>query len=458
MLATQATRRLDEFLSAADRDALRAYCELRHPVDLADELRERDLAGVQQVLAVLPPRLQAEVFAALDTDQQVRLAGELGRRQLANIVSLMSHDERADLVGRLSEEEREALLPALAQAERDDILRLTSYRDGTAGAVMTSDYASVPPDLTVAQALARLRQIAPDRETIYYVYVVDSARRLMGFLTLKDLILARPDARVGDLMNTDIITVRLDDDQEQVAQIIARYDLLAVPVVNGDDVLLGIVTHDDALDILEQEHTEDLEKFMAIAGRHEGTPYLRQSAWHHFRSRVGWVVGLAALGLASGVIIHRFEDTLTRLLILALYMPMVADTGGNTGSQAATVVVRALALGDVRPRDLLAVLWKELLVSALLAVILGLLAFGKVLYLSQHSELPPGYTLVRVGAAIALALGMQVITATLIGAALPLIAAKFRLDPAVVASPALTTVVDITGLLLYFGVAHWLLF
>jgi magnesium transporter len=258
-------------------------------------------------------------------------------------------------------------------------------------------------------------------------------------------------------MHQDAIHACVNDDQEAVARLIEKYDLIAVPIVDENNVLVGIVTHDDAIDIIRQEQNEDMEKLMAIAGSHEIADYLRTPWWKHFSKRVYWIVGLAALGLFSGMIIHSFEQTLMNLLILALYMPMVADTGGNTGSQAATVVVRALALGQLRPKDFLKVLFKELQVSLGLAAVLGLLSFGKVMYLSRGSEIPLGYSLTKIAFAIAVALGLQVITATLIGAGLPLLVARFKHDPAVVASPALTTIVDITGLLIYFCTAKILL-
>jgi magnesium transporter len=196
---------------------------------------------------------------------------------------------------------------------------------------------------------------------------------------------------------------------------------------------------------------------MAITGSHEAGTYLKTPSWVHFRNRVYWITGLAAVGLVSGMVIHEFEATLMNLLILALYMPMVADTGGNTGSQSATVVVRALALGEISPKDTFRILWKEFKISVLLAVVLGLLSFGKIWFLSADSQLPLNFSLGKVGLAIALALSMQVVTATLIGAVLPLVAARLKFDPAVVASPALTTIVDITGLLIYFGTAKALL-
>jgi len=286
---------------------------------------------------------------------------------------------------------------------------------------------------------------------------VDEERRLRGFVSLKDLILAPPDSRVADIAHTDIVFARADEDQEEAANKIATYDLLALPVVNGNDVLVGIVTHDDALDVLRQEQSEDMEKLMAIGGPHRVGAYLTTPAWAHFRNRVTWIVGLALLGLVSGIIIHGFEGTLMNLMILALYMPMVADTGGNTGSQSATVVVRALALREISARDAARVLLKELRVGLLLAVVLGAVAFGKVLFLSQGTPIPAEFSLAGVALAIATALALQVVTATLVGAILPLVATALGCDPAVVASPALTTIVDITGLLIYFTTARLML-
>jgi magnesium transporter len=262
--------------------------------------------------------------------------------------------------------------------------------------------------------------------------------------------LARPEKLVKDLMHRDLIYARVTDDQEDAARKIAKYDLIALPVINGDNVLVGIITHDDAIDIINQEHTEDMEKFMAIAGSHEAGIYLRTSSWQHFKNRFVWLVVLAALGLVSGYIVQSFEGMLLQFAILAAFMPMLADTGGNTGSQSATLVVRALALREIFPGDILRVLWKEFQVALPLALLLGVLAFSRAILFAGGSSRPEGFSLSAIGLAIGVALGIQVLTATLIGALLPLAAAKIKFDPAVVASPALTTIVDITGLLIFF--------
>ena len=322
---------------------------------------------------------------------------------------------------------------------------------------MTSDYATLSPEQSAVEAIAKLRREAPDKETIYYSYVVDSERRLIGFLSLKDLILARPEKQVGEIMHQDLIFAWVTDDQEDAARKIAKFDLIALPVINDKNVLVGIITHDDAIDIINQEHTEDMEKFMAITGSHEAGAYLRTSSWQHFKNRCVWLVVLAALGLISGYIVQTFEGLLLQIAILATFMPMLADTGGNTGSQSATLVVRALALREISPGDILRVLWKESKVALPLAVLLAVLAYGRVLFFSGSLTRPENYSLSSIGFAIGAALGIQVITATLIGALLPLAAAKLKFDPAVVASPALTTIVDITGLFIFFTTTKLLL-
>jgi magnesium transporter len=444
---------LREMIAAGDSKALQDFCESGHPATIAELIDPLDAAEAWEVLRHAEPSLRAEVFGHLDEDLQVEIIGTLRRDEIARIMTAMPHDERADLFKNLPEDRRESVLPALAQAEREDIRRLIAYEEGTAGSVMTSDYATLSPQLTAHQAVERLREVAPDKETIYYAYVVDDHRKLLGFVSLKDLIVARREARVGEIMHPDVIFVRVDDDQETAAREIQKYDLLALPVLNGGDALVGIITHDDALDIITQEHTEDMEKFMAIAGSHEGAVYMKTSVWQHFRNRAPWIIALALLGLVSGFIVQNFEGLLMQFTVLAAFMPMLADTGGNTGSQSATLVVRALALNEVSTKDILRILAREFHVALLLALLLGAIAFGRVILFGGGSTIAAPYSLIRIGIAIAIALGLQVVTSTLIGAVLPLGAAKMKWDPAVVASPALTTIVDITGLLIYFTTA-----
>lgn len=448
---------LKEIIKTQNWQLFKDLCEDIHPAEIAGVLSQSEPYEAWELIEKLDIIKGAEIFSNLDLSFQIEISELIDRRKLAELLTELPSDDRVDLFKKFPPEKQEYILPAIAQAEREDIRRLASYPEKSAGSVMTSEYVSLPEDITIQEAIERLRMEAPKKETIIYSYIINSDRQLLGFVSLADLILADPNLLVKDIMHEDIIYATVDEDQESAARKIQKYDLIAIPVVNGNNTLVGIITHDDASDIITQEETEDFEKIMAITGSHESGVYLKTPAYIHFKNRAFWIISLAALGLISGIIIHSFESTLTGMMILALYMPMVADTGGNTGSQSATVIVRALALGEVTFKDTLKVLWKEFRISVFLALVLGILSFGKIMFLSQGTEIPHRFSLSNIGFAIALALSLQVVTATLIGALLPLLAAKFKLDPAVIASPALTTIVDITGLLIYFTTAKMLL-
>jgi magnesium transporter len=405
------------------------------------------------VMSQFPIDRQALILADLPITIQLSLFNAMSRKAFATIFEQMPTQSQVDFFQFLSKKAQTEILPFLSKSVRENILRLSAYPPDTAGGIMSLDYASVFERMTCAEAIAKVRADAPSKKLVYYAYVVNDEQTLLGFVTLKDLIMADPAQMIADVVHREFVFAYVDEDREEVAKKIEKYDLIAIPVVNRQMQLMGVVTHDEAIDIIRAEHTEDLEKFMGIAQRNTELNYLETSSWKHFQKRVTWVVTLAAVGIISGMIIHRYEKALEKMLILALYMPMVADTGGNVGSQAATVIVRALALGEFSVSAWLKVIWKETKVSSLLALCLGVLAFAKVLFLSWETEIPAEYSLVKIAFVISLALSLQVITATLIGAALPLIVKAFGGDPAVAASPAITTVVDITGLLIYFGVA-----
>lgn len=448
---------LRELLAENNPQNLREFCESSHPADIAEFLSALEPDEIGRVLSCADPRIRVAIFPYFDIDVQLGLAERMRRAELVELVSNMSSDERVDFIKKLPEEEIQLLMPGIAQAEREDIRKLASHPEGTAGAVMSSDYATLSAGLTVQEAIEKLRLEAPDKETIYYAYVIDDQRKLIGIVSLKDLILARPNQRMADIMHPEPIYARVDEDQEEVARKIAKYDLIAIPVINGGGGLVGIVTHDDAMDILRVEQTEDLEKFMGLTGAVREEDYLSVPIFTHYRRRVIWLATLAMLELISGTILHVYEHVLTSVFILALYMPMLAGSGGNSGSQSATVVVRALALQQVRSGDVLRVLWRELRVGLLLSMTLMLVSTGRIILLGRETALLGGFSLSHIGAVVATALGLQVVSSTLFGSLLPLIAAKVKLDPAVVASPLLASMVDITGLLIYFNTARLML-
>lgn len=449
--------RLEEHIRNDDADRLRALCEDTHPHAFAEILSELEPNKIWPILRHLDARQRVEIFTNLDEDLQVELAGLLRREELGRLVADMPPDDRVDLLKQMPEERQDALLSAIAWAEREDIKRLAAYPEGTAGSLMTTEYATVQPDMTVREAIQKIRLEAPDKETIYYAYVIDSSRKLIGFVSLKDLILANPESKVSDITRHDVISVVVDEDQEKAAHKVQDYDLIALPVIDSSGALVGIITHDDAFDVITQEQTEDMEKLMAIGGKHEAAAYMKTSVWEHFKSRWLWIFALAILGVVSGFIVQSYERLLVEFAILATFMPMLADTGGNTGSQSATLVVRALALGEITKGDAIKVILKEICVAIPLAILVATFAFIRVFLFADKSGMPPDVSPLLVGIAVGTAFTIQIVTSTLIGAALPLFAARLKFDPAVVASPAITTVVDITGLLIFFSTTRFFL-
>jgi magnesium transporter len=433
--------------------ALRDFVSDQHPglvAELIEDLEDRD---GDALFNVLEPRDRAEVLSYLDLDSQNRLVEAMNPQAAAELLRLMSHDERAALVNRLDEDFVDQVLPNLAQAERDDIRRLTSYEPGTAGAVMTTDYVTLPPHITVREALDRLRHEAPDRETIYYTYVVDHHRRLIGFVSLKRLILARRSAVIEEIMRRDVIFGRVDEDQESVARQIDKYDVLALPIIDGDDRIVGIVTHDDAMDILRQEQTEDILKFGGVSPDPEAdtAPYWQSHVVSVVRRRIKWLLLLFLAENFSYPVLRYFEWTWGESQVPALYLflPLLTGTGGNAGSQTVGTVIRGLALGEIRPANAWRVLMREWLTGLCLGVMLGAVGF---FYAHYWRGQPWG-----VSAVVGLALLGVCMWANIIGALVPLIARRVNIDPAVVSAPFITTLVDATGMVIYFTIAILLL-
>jgi magnesium transporter len=426
-------------------------------VEVSEALEPLEEATILEVLEYFDLQSQSKIFSHFDIRRQLSFFQKVSKKRFAPLFENLASDDRCDLFQHMSQEEQAAILPYLSKEAREDVLKLSAYPPETAGGIMSTDFATVLATMTVESALAKVRRDSPSKKMIYYIYVVDHRMKMVGFISLKDLILAAPNKLIQDILHSQFIATYVNEDREIVAKKIEDHDLLAIPVLNHSGQLVGIVTQDDAIEVIRAEHTEDMEKFMGIMAENAEQDYMVTSSWQHFRRRVVWIISLAAVGIISGMIIHRFESTLEALIILALYMPMVADTGGNSGSQAATVIVRALALGQISPNQWFTIVFKEFKISSLLAVCLGVLAFLKVLFLSWETSIPEQYTLIQIALVISTALSLQVITATCIGAGLPLLVKRFGGDPAVAASPAITTVVDITGLLIYFTVTVSLL-
>lgn len=436
---------------------LKEFLEKYPTVEVAEMVQGLTPADILECLDLTEPARQGEIFSEIEMTAKLGFFQQVSKKRFSVIFENMYSDSRADLFQHLTQQEKVALLPFLSGEVRENVLQLSAYPPETAGGIMSTDFTTIRPDVSCRWAIEEIRS-AGSRNLIYYVYIVDRDMRLLGFASLKDLILAAPDTLVESIYHKEFVFSKVEEDRELVANKVEKYDLVAIPVVNEEMQILGVVHHDDALEVIRAEHTEDMEKFMGIVPGDEILNYNQTTTWGHFKKRIVWLASLAVLGLISGIIIHSFEEALAVLIILAMYIPMVADTGGNAGSQAATVVIRALALGQLKVGDWLKIIWKEARVSFLLAIVLGVIAFGKVLWLSWNTEIPAEYSLYFLAFGISIALSLQVVTSTVVGACLPLVVKRFGGDPAVAASPAITTTVDITGLLIYFGIAMLLFF
>lgn len=421
--------------------------------DVVQFLEEKSTEEIINYLKELDPEDQGRIFSDFDSELRLRLSRALDRRKLAVIFGQMYSDVRADLYQQLDKEEQIELLPYLEKKVREDVIILSAYPPETAGGIMNTDFATVFVDMTVEEAMAKIRKDAPSRDKIIYIYAVDDSMVMKGFLTLKDLILAQPRDKVADMIDEFFVHAEVNEDRESVAKKVEKYDLAAIPVLNSLQQLVGIVGHEDVIQVIQAEQTEDFERFAGVIPSEESEDYLQTSSFGHFRKRVVWLVGLAAVGIVSGMIINQYKNVLENFIILAMYMPMMAATGGNTGTQAATVIIRALSLGHMTEEEWLQVVFKELKISSMLALCVAALTYFKIVFLSFNDMLPESFTMEFVGMTIALAIAIQVVASAIIGAALPLIVHRLKGDPAVVASPAITTIVDITGLLIYFSIS-----
>ena len=424
-----------------DADGLREFCEVFHPAATAEVLGSLSSADVWRVLSHSPLPLQVEIFQFLELPLQVTLVKDVDRDRLTQLLEEMAPDDRVDLLERMDPELVERLLPLVAQAERSDIRRLLSFPEDSAGSIMTTEYASLPEDISINEAIERLRQQAPDRETIYYVYVLDEERHLLGFVTLRELILARPDARLGDIMARSVISVRVDDDQEFVASELARYDFIAIPVVDNQNRLVGIITHDDVLDVVQQEATEDVHRLGAVEPLDDS--YLSTSLLTLMWKRGVWLVLLLGAALATASVLQAFEKTSQQFAWMILFLPLVLAAGGNVGSQSATLIIRLLAIEQIDRSQNWQILNREFRLGLLLGGGLAVLGFGSALL---FESVEPA-TIVGVTVFLVVMLG------TVAGAMLPLLFKSIGMDPALMSNPLIAGMVDVFGVVTYFSVA-----
>jgi magnesium transporter len=444
-----------QMLQDNDTAEMKAFLETLHPATVAETLAgDLEVEQVWRFLENTSIRHQAAIFEYFPIEWQVKMVEGTGRERMAHLIEQMSHDDRVDLMRRLMPRVAESLLRLVDEADRRDIASLVNQDENTAAGLMTTDYAWLPPHITASEALDRLRLQAPNTETIYYVFVLDEQRRLVGVLSLRDLILAPRHVLIRDIMDTQVVAVKATDDREHVANELARYDLLAIPVIDDLGRMVGIVTHDDVMDVVVQEATEDVHRLGAVAPLTEN--YLQTDFLTLWRKRAFWLSFLFLGSMLTFEALAYFHGTLAQILVLGMFIPLCISTGGNSGSQAATLITRALALGQVSSKDWLRVLRHELLMGLALGVTLALLGFARALithpYLLENPGSSPTDRLL-----LALVVSQAVIFiclwGTLVGAMLPLVFKRFGIDPGIASSPFVATFVDVTGIVIYFTIA-----
>ncbi|HEU4740811.1 MAG TPA: magnesium transporter [Meiothermus sp.] len=439
---------LQQALAEGDaRLVQQALAEL-YPQELLDHWDELSREHRFTVLTLLPPEEAAEVFSHLEEGEQTELLEALPPWRVKELLGELSLDDLTDALQAVEEEnpqQAEALLEHLDPETRAEVAELSEYEEDEAGGLMTPEYIALRDSMTVDEVFRFLRRAAPDAEQVYYLYVVDAADRLEGVVSLRDLIVADPKTRVREIMNPDVVRVRTDTDQEEVARLMADYNFTVLPVVDEAGVLSGIITIDDVVDVIQEEATEDIYRLGAVESPE--LVYSRSGVWDLWSARVRWLVILIVGAMFSSTILEGFQNTLQAITALTFYITILLGAGGNTGNQSSTLIVRALATGDIRGRDWWRILLKELSVGALLGITLAALLSIKIL-IDGHGDI-----LLVVAASLAV---LMTVT-NILGALLPIGIKKIGLDPALISNPLIATLSDITGLLIYLSMARWLL-
>ena len=433
---------------------LRSILMEMNEVDVAEFLDELGPEETILVFRLLPKEQAAEVFAELeDSDDQERLINALSDKELREVLDELYLDDTVDVIEDMPANVVSRILRNSDPASRSQINQLLNYPKDSAGSIMTTEYVFLHPDATVEESFARIRKEGMDKETIYTCYVTQN-RVLLGVVTVRRLLLSAYETRIRDIMETNVLSVNTHDDKEDVAQMLNKYDLSAIPVVDGDNRLVGIVTFDDAMDVIEEETTEDFEKMAAILPSDK--PYLKTGVFETWRSRIPWLMLLMLSATFTGIIITKFESALAACVVLTSFIPMLSGTGGNSGSQSSVAVIRALSLDEIDFSDLIAVVWKESRVAVLCGICLACANFVKMMVVDRWLMNNPAVT-PMVALVVCLTLVFTVLCAKVVGCTLPMAAEKIGIDPAVMASPFITTIVDALSLLIYFFFATHLL-
>ena len=434
---------LKELLESRQYTKLRQTISEMNTVDIAAAMGEMEDEDSLKMFRILPKDMAADVFADLELDDQQYIIRSLSDREASNIIDNLMADDATDLLEEMPANVVKRILANASPETRADINHLLQYPEDSAGSIMTVEYVDLREDMSVTDAISRIRQKGVDSETINICYVVTKQKVLVGTVALRYLLIMKPDDIIGDIMNTNVISINTMTDQEEAARVFQKYGFTAMPVVDNENRMVGIITIDDVVDIMEEEATEDIEKMAALVPSDK--PYPKVGIFETYKSRIPWLLFLMVSATFTGAIITGFEDALQSYVVLTAFIPMLMDTGGNAGSQASVSIIRGLSLKEIEFKDLFKIIWKEIRVAALCGLTLAVANFFKLLLFDRLK--------IEVAAVICITLLLVVLIAKLVGCCLPMLASRLGFDPAVMASPFITTIVDALSLLVYFNIA-----
>ena len=426
------------------RDELLKHDEVEIAEMLVDIRREFDLQRMVVLFRSLPKDISVDVFAELSTDDRLDIINIITDPELKYILDELDFDDMIDVLEELPSNIVDKILDKTPKSERRLINTFLKYKEDTAGSLMTPEYINLRKDMTVRQALDHIKEVGLDSETIYTCYVLDSGRKLIGVVSLKSLVISQDNLSISDIMHDDPVVAHVDDDQEEVSDLFIRYGYLAIPVVDNEYRLVGIVTVDDVLDVIEEEATEDIERMGGVIDTTD-KEYLDQSVFQHVKARLPWLFLLMCSYFITGGILRSFEHAMSAVIELVIYMPMLMGTGGNSGSQSSTLIIRGMATGEIELRDFLKVMWKEIRVGVIVGICLSILNYFRIVYLDHN---PP-----MVAITVCVSMILIVIIAKLIGSMLPMVAKRIGIDPALMAGPMMASITDMISLCTYFIMA-----
>jgi magnesium transporter len=414
-----------------------------NPVDIAELFKDIDKEIAGQIFRVLPKDVAAEVFSYSDPDEQQVIVENLTDKEVGEIINNLFMDDAVDFIEEMPANVVKRVLKMASAEKRKLINQILKYPEDSVGSIMTTEYIDLKEAMTVKDAFDYIRRNGVNKETIYTSYVINAEKILSGTVSAKELMLAEPVQRIGDIMETNVISARTNDDQEIIAALFQKYDLLSMPVVDNDKRLVGIVTVDDVIEIIEEENTEDFEKMAALQPSEE--PYMKTKIITLAKNRILWLLVLMLSATVTGSIISSFEDALAVLPILVAFIPMLMDTGGNACSQSSTLIIRGMAVGEIESKDIFAVLWREIRVGFICGIVLGLVNFIRIYLMNGRNPF--------LSLTVTVSLCITIIMAKMAGCILPILAKKIKVDPAIMAAPLITTIVDGASLVIYFSIA-----